>query len=138
MFMRLLYCFIALLLKLEISLRLGQTDIYATGKMHASKPRSIFLFPQIRSTRAATLCYNCVTPDSTSIYIHTVSIYPYTCMSCYCHSRGPLVIFMQDPLRCRSNASRVCNISLTCDVGEEPTSRSLVMAQADSWSRILL
>lgn len=44
-FMRLLYCFIALLLKFEISLRLGQTDIYATGKMHASKPRSIFLFP---------------------------------------------------------------------------------------------
>lgn len=72
---RLLYCSIALLLKFEISLRLGQTDIIRQGRCMLAEPRSIFLFPQIRSTRAATLCYNC---DSRfHFYIHTVPIYVY-------------------------------------------------------------
>lgn len=99
--------------------------------------RSISLFPRIRSTQAATLCYNC--NSRFHFYIHMVSIYLYTCMQWLLSQPRPTnAIFMSDPPRCRSNASRVCNISLTCDVGEEPTSRSLVMAQADSRSRILL
>jgi hypothetical protein len=42
-FMRLLYCFIALLLKFEISLRLGQTDIMRQGRcMLANRGVSFF------------------------------------------------------------------------------------------------
>jgi len=98
----------------------------------------VLLFPpRIRSTRAATLCYN--SNSRFHFNIHTVPIYLYTCMQLlFSQPRPTNVIFMLDPLPdVAATPQGSGNISLTCDVGEAPTSRSLVLAQAGAWSRIL-